>query len=104
ELLDDEWESVKNVTDWLFLFRDATRQMSTTKKPMLSTTLAIFRGLQDHIKSIYAELPITAPSRLREGLLNAHQKLAEYYYKYDESPFYTWAACECSLILSLHCK
>jgi hypothetical protein len=29
---------------------------------------------------------------LRNGLLEAHRKLSEYYYKFDQSPFYTWAA------------
>lgn len=48
----------------------------------------------DEIKSIYSNLPPSAPDQLKAGLLNAHLKLSEYYYKYDESPFYTWAACE----------
>ncbi|KAF8815008.1 hypothetical protein BYT27DRAFT_7007730, partial [Phlegmacium glaucopus] len=91
---EDEWDAVKQVCNWLLHFCEATRQMSTTSKPMLSTTHAIFRGLQDAIKKIYADLPHTAPHQLKSGLLDAHQKLSEYYYKYDESPFYTWAACE----------
>lgn len=94
ELSDEEWDAVKQVTSWLFHFREATTQMSTTKKPMLSTTHAIFRGLQDEIKRIFRSLPSSAPAQLKTGLLNAHLKLSEYYYKYDESPFYTWAACE----------
>ncbi|KAK0454239.1 hATC-domain-containing protein [Desarmillaria tabescens] len=32
------------------------------------------------------------PPELKKGLLDAHCKLSDYYYKYDESPFYTWAA------------
>jgi hypothetical protein len=91
---EDEWEAIKLVCGWLLNFREATRQMSTTSKPMLSATHAVFRGLQDAIKSIYANLPSTVPHQLKVGLLNAHQKLSEYYYKYDESPFYTWAACK----------
>jgi predicted DNA-binding protein (UPF0251 family) len=91
---EDEWEAIKLVFSWLLNFREATRQMSTTSKPMISTTHAIFRGLQDAIKSIYAKLPSTAPHQLKVGLLDAYKKLSEYYYKYDESPFYTWAACE----------
>ncbi|KAG6875145.1 hypothetical protein C0992_004996, partial [Termitomyces sp. T32_za158] len=59
---------------------------------MLSTTHAIFRGLQEEIKLILSSLPSSAPPQLKAGLINAHMKLSEYYYKYDESPFYTWAA------------
>lgn len=59
---------------------------------MLSTIHAIFRGLQDHICSTLAELSDSAPAQLRDGLVDAHQKLSEYYYRSDESPFYTWAA------------
>jgi len=32
--------------------------------------------------------------KVKAGLLNAHKKLSDYYYKYDQSPFYTWATCE----------
>ena len=91
---EDEWEAIKLVFNWLLNFREATRQMSTTSKPMISTTHAIFCGLQDAIKLIYAKLPSTAPHHLKVGLLDASKKLSEYYYKYDESPFYTWAACK----------
>ncbi len=80
------------VTKWLKAFRSATAQMSTTTKPMLSTTHAVFRGLQDDVKKIIASLLQTTPPELKQGLLDAHRKLSDYYYKYDESPFYTWAA------------
>jgi hypothetical protein len=66
--------------------------MSTTKKPMLSFTTAIFRGLQDDLRTTIKELPVGTPSVLRNGLLEAHRKLSEYYDKFDQSPFYTWAA------------
>jgi len=61
---------------------------------MLSTTHAIFRGLQEHIQQIYRDLPMSTPPKIKAGLLDAHKKLSDYYYKYDQSPFYTWAACE----------
>ena len=80
------------VTSWLKSFRAATTQMSTTKVPMLSTTHAIFRGLQDDIKDIIRNLPATVSPSVKFGLLDAHRKLSDYYHKYDESPFYTWAA------------
>jgi hypothetical protein len=70
--------------------------MSTTKRATLSSTHAIFRGLQDQLREDIATLPQTAPIRLRTALVEAHQKLAEYYYKFDESPFYMWASCTSS--------
>ena len=66
--------------------------MSRTKEPTLSTVHAIFRGLQEHIRTIISQLPPTVSPKLREGLIAAHTKLSDYYYKSDESPFYTWAA------------
>lgn len=93
ELSDEDWTSITMVSSWLKSFRSATTQMSTTKTPMLSTTLAIFRGLQDDIKTILRSLPTAVPLSIKMGLLDAHEKLSEYYFKYDESPFYTWAAC-----------
>lgn len=55
---------------------------------------AIFRGLQEHIQGIYRSLPSSTPARIKAGLLDAHQKLSDYYYWYDQLPFYTWAAHE----------
>ncbi|KAG2078425.1 hypothetical protein BDR04DRAFT_1086741 [Suillus decipiens] len=49
ELSDADWAGIELVTKWLKAFRSATTQMSTTKCPMLSTTHAIFRGLQESI-------------------------------------------------------
>ena len=93
ELSDEDWSSITMVSSWLKSFRSATTQMSATKAPMLSTTLAIFRGLQDDIKTILRNLATNVSPAIKKGLLDAHEKLSEYYYKYDESPFYTWAAC-----------
>jgi hypothetical protein len=94
ELDEEEWVAIAQVADWLMAFRSATTQMSTSKTPMLSTTHAIFRGLQEHIREIYRDLPTSTPSKIKAGLLDAHTKLSDYYYKYDQSPFYTWAACK----------
>ncbi|KAH9015436.1 hypothetical protein EDB83DRAFT_2232691 [Lactarius deliciosus] len=93
ELSDKDWSSISMVSSWLKSFRSATTQMSATKVPMLSTMLAVFRGLQDDIKTILRNLATTASPIIKMGLFDAHEKLSEYYYKYDESPFYTWAAC-----------
>ncbi|KAF8058568.1 hypothetical protein FPV67DRAFT_1368799, partial [Lyophyllum atratum] len=57
ELSDADWQAITLVADWLKSFRAATAQMSATTKPMLYTTLAIFRGLQDELKSILRTLP-----------------------------------------------
>ncbi|KAF8222280.1 hypothetical protein L208DRAFT_1524605, partial [Tricholoma matsutake] len=92
ELAEDEWVVVAQVADWLKAFRSATTQMSTSKQPMLSTMHAIFRGLQEHIHQIYRNLPTSIAPKIKAGLLDAHRKLSDYYYKYNQSPFYTWAA------------
>ena len=93
ELSNADWESIKMVTSWLKSFRVATTEMSATKTPMLSTTHAIFRGLQDDIKNILRSLPNTVSPNIILGLTDAHRKLSDYYYEFDASPFYTWAAC-----------
>ncbi|KAJ6600075.1 hypothetical protein B0H10DRAFT_1825056, partial [Mycena sp. CBHHK59/15] len=92
ELSDADWSAIEMVTEWLKVFHAATTEMSRTKHPMLSTTHAIFRGLQDHLRHILRNLPNSAPTRLKRGLFEAHRKLSDYYYKSDDSPYYTWAA------------
>jgi hypothetical protein len=94
ELTVTDWESVTLVTSWLKSFQSTTTEMSATKEPMLSTTHAIFRGLQDDIKDILRNLPNSVSPKIKLGLTDAHCKLSDYYYQYDASPFYTWAACE----------
>jgi hypothetical protein len=93
-LSEEEWTSISMVSSWLKSFRSATTQMSATKIPMLSTTHAIFRGLQDDLKNILRNQPANLPLSIKMGLLDAHEKLSDYYHKFDESPFYTWAACK----------
>ncbi|KAF8237019.1 hypothetical protein L208DRAFT_1520376, partial [Tricholoma matsutake] len=92
ELAEDEWVTVAQVADWLKAFWSATMQMLTSKQPMLSMMHAIFRGLQEHIRQIYRNLPTSIAPKIKAGLLDAHWKLSDYYYKYDQSPFYIWAA------------
>ncbi|KAF8220804.1 hypothetical protein L208DRAFT_1331640 [Tricholoma matsutake] len=55
-------------------------------------THAIFRGLQEEIKEILQNLPTSVSSSIKQGLIDMHTKLSDYYHKYDKSPFYTWAA------------
>jgi hypothetical protein len=92
KLQDEDWEAIACVAQWLKSFRSATTQMSTTKRPMLSWTHAIFHGLQDSLADSLRRLPKNTPALLRQGLLNAHRKLSDYYGKSDESPYYTWAS------------
>ena len=94
ELDEDEWEAIALVAEWLMVFCLATTQMSMSKTSMLSTTHAIFRGLQQHIQETYGKLPSSTAPRIKAGLLDTHKKLSDYYYKFDHLPFYTWAACE----------
>jgi hypothetical protein len=37
-------------------------------------------------------LNLVSPN-IKMSLTDAHCKLSDYYYQYDASPFYTWAAC-----------
>ena len=93
ELSNTDWESLKLVTSWLKTFRSATTEMSATKVPMLSMMHVIFRGLQDNIKNILCNLPNLVSLKIKLGLTDAHRKLSDYYYQFDASPFYIWAAC-----------
>jgi hypothetical protein len=90
-----DWNAITMVSDWLLNFRSATSQMSTTSRPMLSSTHSTFRGLQKTLKDKLSSLPPGSPPELVEGLTKAHRKLSDYYYKYDHSPFYIWAARKC---------
>lgn len=92
ELSEDGWSSIRLVTSWLEKFCDATTQMLATHQPMLSHTHAIFCGLQKHLCMSLQNLPSNIDPYIRSGLVAAHQKLSEYYYWFDQSPFYIWAA------------
>ncbi|KZV78299.1 hypothetical protein EXIGLDRAFT_691657 [Exidia glandulosa HHB12029] len=77
---EDNWAALKIIEDWLFAFRVATAQMSTTKRPMLSSVHAVFRGLQNSLRSSLAKLPNDCNPRLKTALLDAHRKLSYYYW------------------------
>lgn len=87
-----DWNAISLVADWLLHFREATSQMSRTARPMLSSTHSTFRGLQKTLKLKLVDLPADAAPELVTALTECHRKLSDYYYKYDESPFYIWAA------------
>jgi hypothetical protein len=106
---DEDWDAIKLVSEWLGLFKGATAKMSTTKKPMLSETHTIFRTLQSALKSSICNLPAplnsahgAAQRKLRNGLVQAHLKLSEYFNRFDTSPYYLWAAHELGFTLYYH--
>jgi hypothetical protein len=97
-----EWKSIEIITQWLWLFHQATEQMSATKHITLSMTHSIFLSLQDHLCLAISNLPADVPLQLRSALVDAHLKLSDYYGHFDESPFYLWACCELFDLLH-HC-
>ena len=99
ELSEDDWKSIDLLSSWLMSCHSVTTQMFTTKILMLSTTHAIFQGLQEDIKGIICSLPATVSPCIKHSLIDMHMKLSDYYHKYDESPFYTWAACTLFILL-----
>ena len=94
ELDEEEWEAIERVAEWLKTFRLANSQMSGTKGLSTLSTTHIFRGLQEHVADIIRFFPASSHPKIKDGLLNAHCKLSNYYYKYDQSPFHTWSACK----------
>ncbi|KJA22731.1 hypothetical protein HYPSUDRAFT_138928, partial [Hypholoma sublateritium FD-334 SS-4] len=92
DLSSDDWKDIKLIAGWLQMFRLATAQMSATSIPMISTAHAVFRGLQDQLKHILVLLPTNVSPSVHSGILSAHRKLSDYFTKFDESPYYTWAA------------
>jgi hypothetical protein len=93
QLTAHDWDGIVLVAKWLKQFRHATTKMSTMKLPMLSSTHATFRGLQKHLKTVISMLPNDTAPEIKTGLLDAHCKLSNYYYKFDQSPWNIWAAC-----------
>jgi hypothetical protein len=92
ELTNQDWDTICHVCEWLKYFRDATTQMSATKQCTLSSTHAVFKGLQDSLALNLKQLPAYAPPQLRRALLQAHEKLSDYFFKFDQSPFPVWAS------------
>jgi hypothetical protein len=93
-LTSTDWEAIGLVSDWLKSFRIATTEMSTTKKPMLSSSRDTFFTLQRDIKAIIRSLPPNVDRTLRDGLVNAHLKLSTYLSKFDQSEYPLWASCK----------
>jgi hypothetical protein len=93
ELAPEEWDIIVVVTDWLLVFRKATTAMSATRVPMLSSTHATLKGLQDKLKKELAKLSNKTSTEVRSALIDAHNKLGEYFFKIDASPYPVWASC-----------
>ncbi|KAF7372456.1 Transposase-like protein [Mycena venus] len=74
ELSTRDWTALKLVTNWLVAFREATTQI-----------------LQSHLKTEISKLPADADPVLRQGLVDAHLKLSNYFAKFEQSRYYTWA-------------
>ncbi|KAG1731486.1 uncharacterized protein EDB91DRAFT_1238927 [Suillus paluster] len=99
KLTPKDWSAIQLVSDWLKAFCSATTQMSTTKCSMLSSTQAIFCGLQESLQKSLHKLPNNTLPHLKDSLIKAHQKLSDYYTKFDESPFYIWSSHKNSFFL-----
>jgi hypothetical protein len=96
---DDDWKAVKIVAEWLRLFRKATTRMSARDKTTISSVFAVFVSLQNHVRNQLRSLPTDVPAELKGGLVEAHEKLAEYFKKSDALPYYMWAACKSFLLV-----
>ena len=44
------------------------------------------------------------PFKIRDGLIDTHKKLSDYYYKFDQLPFYTWAAYKVPYCITAACN
>ncbi|KAL5497681.1 hypothetical protein ACEPAH_2612 [Sanghuangporus vaninii] len=66
--------------------------MSTTKTSVLSSTYRQFILLQDTLRKAILELPQSILLQLKNGLINAHKKLAEYVFLFNQSPYFLWAS------------
>jgi hypothetical protein len=64
---------------------------------MLSSTQAIFWGLQKSLQNLLHELPNNAPPCLKQALIKAHRQLSEYYTQFDEYLYYIWSSRESTL-------
>ncbi|KAJ6583753.1 hypothetical protein B0H10DRAFT_1688795, partial [Mycena sp. CBHHK59/15] len=95
QLSTDEWSVLNELSKFRLRNGAACLRLldpDATKRPVLSFTHTVFRGLQEDLRKSIHELPLSTPSALRNGLIEAHRKLSDYYHKSDDSPFYTWAA------------
>ncbi|KAJ7115571.1 hypothetical protein C8R43DRAFT_961152 [Mycena crocata] len=120
ELSPPKWAALELVSKWLKALRSATTEMSATGNSMLSVkatsrpkytqeswqggskaTGVIGRpgGITGHVisggagmgRQAIKALPEGTDPALRNGLVDAHLKLGDYYTKFDNSWYYLWA-------------
>lgn len=103
ELSDEDWKAIELVEDWLCCYREATVSMSATKHATLLSTHAIFKGVQDSLRTSMRAILCGSPPQLLNGLKAAHLKLADYFTKFDASPLYVWSCCECFVLPDDEC-
>jgi hypothetical protein len=96
----DDWAAIEVVKGWLSLFRTATMHMSSRDKTTISSVFAVFLALQNDVRQSLKAATSDISLELKAGLIEAHEKLAEYFDKSDSSPFYMWAACTQTSLLS----
>jgi hypothetical protein len=64
---------------------------------VLSSSHAVFCDLQEHLRALLKGLPDDVDPTRKKALTSAHRKLSDYFYKFDQSEYYTWAARKCLL-------
>jgi hypothetical protein len=99
----DDWSAIEVVKGWLSLFRTATTHMSSRDKTTISSVFAVFLALQNDVRQSLKAATSGISLELKTGLIEAHEKLAEYFRKSDASPFYMWAACKSGQLLADTC-
>jgi hypothetical protein len=67
--------------------------MSSRDKTMISSVFGVFMALQDDVRA-HLRKSDGVSSELKQGLLDVHKKLAEYFRKLDASSYYICSACE----------
>ncbi|RXW19302.1 hypothetical protein EST38_g6551 [Candolleomyces aberdarensis] len=81
-----------SITKLTWIEKSATHQMSATRTSMLSSTIAVFHGLQQQLKERIRKLPSNFSPEVCTALVNSHKKLSDHYFCFDTSPYGTWAA------------
>ena len=64
----------------------------------LSCVHGVFKALQDALSMQLTNFASEAPSSCKNGLKNAYDKLGDYFYRLDESPYYIWASSKSTYI------
>jgi hypothetical protein len=85
KLTPKDWSAIQLVCCWLKAFCAATTQILTMKRSMLSSTQAIFCRLYESL------LTRLSPHIAKQCTFSSqgfpHQKLSDYYAKFDDSPY-----------------